>query len=468
MPKETSAGDFYHAFEYRYRGSRELIKSRLRVYVPFVEPLKSACSAHKAIDLGCGRGEWLELLQELGYDARGVDLDDQMLSACRQLGLNVQTEDVIGFLKALPSESQLVVSAFHLVEHIPFADLQTLVQEALRVLRPGGLLIMETPNPENIVVGATNFYLDPTHQRPIPPQLLSFLPEYYGFSQVKTLRLQEPKALASDKSPSLIDVFKGVSPDYAIVAQKGGDESTIAATRNAFATEYGLTLENLAARYDDHAERRVTEAEAKAEQAEVKAEQAEAKARQAEAKVQEAEATAREAEAETKVQQAEAESRAALAEAQLEVIRKELHDVHQANHHHWQLAEARQHQINALLNSTSWRITAPLRWVVKMFKGGYAFSRPRLGRFLRYALLEMWRFIDRWPRIKHLIKNMLRTSPRVAKFITRFLSPGQHVLSVYEAHRFEGLRSMRLMKMVEEIPNTAPSIIFLELNDDGE
>mgnify|MGYP001421737529 CR=1 FL=1 len=322
MAKEMSTGDFYRAFEERYRGPRELIKSRLRVYIPFIEPLKSAYIEHKAIDLGCGRGEWLELLQELGYDARGVDLDDQMLAACRQLGLKVQTEDAIGFLKALPNESQLVVSAFHFVEHIPFADLQTLVQEALRVLRPGGLLIMETPNPENIVVGTTNFYLDPTHQRPIPPQLLSFLPEYYGFFQVKILRLQEPEELASGKAPSLLNVFNGVSPDYAVVAQKGGDESAIVAKRKAFATEYGLTLENLAARYDAQAESRATEAESHAAEAEARATEAVARATEAESRATEAEARATQAEA----------------------------------------------CFNDVINSTSWKITRPLRAARRAFQ----------------------------------------------------------------------------------------------------
>lgn len=165
---------FYHAFEERFRGSRDLIKSRLRVYLPFVEPLRGLNKDAKAVDLGCGRGEWLELLQELKFDAQGVDLDDGMLKICREVGLKVQTIDAIAFLKKLPDASHVVISGFHIVEHIQFIDLQVLVQEALRVLMPGGILILETPNPENIIVGTSSFYLDPTHQRPIPPQLLSF------------------------------------------------------------------------------------------------------------------------------------------------------------------------------------------------------------------------------------------------------------------------------------------------------
>lgn len=268
---------FYRAFEEKHRGSRESVKSRQRVYLPFIEPLRSIYSDTRAIDLGCGRGEWLELLKESGFDAQGVDLDEGMLAACRERGLNVETADVLVALKALPDESQLVVSGFHIAEHLPFPDLQTLVQEALRVLKPAGLLILETPNPENIVVGSCNFYLDPTHQRPIPPQLLSFLPEHYGFARSKLLRLQESVDLSEGRAPSLKDVLGGVSPDYAIVAQKAADESTLAAMRSAFEPEHGISLEALADRYDRQAEMVAHAAEFKAaaqEQRAIAAEQA--------------------------------------------------------------------------------------------------------------------------------------------------------------------------------------------------
>src|SRR5215207_8650560 len=178
---------FYRAFEDQYRGSRELIKSRLEVYLPFLTALKDVFGRYKALDVGCGRGEWLELLTELGIDAHGIDLDDNMLEACRELGLSVETGEAVSYIKSLPSKSLALVSGFHFAEHIPFTDLQIFVQEALRVLRPAGLLILETPNPENIIVGASDFYLDPTHNHPIPPKLLAFLPEYYGFYRTKIL-----------------------------------------------------------------------------------------------------------------------------------------------------------------------------------------------------------------------------------------------------------------------------------------
>ena len=241
---------FYRAFEERWRGSRDLIKSRLRVYLPFVEPLLGLYPDAKAVDLGCGRGEWLELLKEVGFDAQGVDLDDGMLAACRQLGLKAQTQEAIGFLKSLPEASQAVVSGFHIAEHLPFGDLQQLVQQALRVLRPAGLLILETPNPENIVVGTSNFYLDPTHRNPIPHQLLSFLPEHYGFARVKVLHLQEEEGLASHKQLTLYQVLSGVSPDYAVVSQKSAAAEQMQLLGPVFEKNYGHTLEALARQYE--------------------------------------------------------------------------------------------------------------------------------------------------------------------------------------------------------------------------
>ena len=180
---------FYRAFEERYRGSRELIESRLEVYLPFVEPLKTLYKAPEILDLGCGRGEWLELLGHNGFQAKGVDLDEGMLSACRELNLNVCQADALDYLRGLTANKLSVVSAFHVVEHISFEALRQLVDEAYRVLKPGGLLILETPNSENLVVGTSDFYLDPTHQRPLPAQLLSFVVEYAGFARVKTLIL---------------------------------------------------------------------------------------------------------------------------------------------------------------------------------------------------------------------------------------------------------------------------------------
>ena len=243
---------FYKAFEDQHRGSRETIKSRLTVYLPFIKQIKSIDPNATALDLGCGRGEWLELLQENQFTASGIDLDDGMLSACRSRGLNVQTGDAIAYLKSLPADSLSIVSGFHIAEHLSLDDLQALIKEALRVLKPAGLLILEAPNTENLVVGTSSFYLDPTHQRPLPSALLNFLVGYLGFARSKVLGVQESVPLREELGPpSLFAVLSGVSPDYAVIAQKTGDASSIASFDSLFAKEYGLTLELLANRYQE-------------------------------------------------------------------------------------------------------------------------------------------------------------------------------------------------------------------------
>jgi SAM-dependent methyltransferase len=242
--------DFYRQFEDRHRGSRELILSRLQIYSPFISPLKDLDDAHQAIDLGCGRGEWLEFITRAGLDATGVDLDEQMLVACHERGLKTFNQDVISALKQLPENSQVLVSGFHLAEHLQFADLQLLVQEAFRVLKTGGLLILETPNPENIIVGSSNFYLDPSHHRPLPQQLLSFLPELYGFDRVKILRLQEMLDLNNAHFLTIHDVLGGVSPDYAVIAQKNHRQLGADFLAQAFNIESGISLSNVSQKYE--------------------------------------------------------------------------------------------------------------------------------------------------------------------------------------------------------------------------
>ena len=407
---------FYRAFEERHRGPRELILSRLAVYRPFVSPLKTVNPAPSAIDLGCGRGEWLELLKVEGFSPLGIDLDEEMLKGCREHNLPAQQGDAVAYLSTLPDESQTIVSAFHFVEHISFDQLRTMVSEALRVLKPGGLLIMETPNPENIVVATRNFYLDPTHLRPIPPQLLSFLPEYYGFARTKILRLQESKALAINESPTLNDVLGGASPDYAVIAQKTAPANTMELFDQAFNQEYGLSLNTLAERYDASTEARAAQAEALATQAEARAAAAEAESRAAvaEARAAQAEALATQAEAraaaEAESRAAVAEARAATAEAALEATRKELHDVHQSNHHHWHLAEARHQRIQALLGSTSWGVTAPLRSASSALRGLTPNTlKPRAKVFLQHAAL----YVGRRPRLKNAALKALNRLPRL-------------------------------------------------------
>jgi SAM-dependent methyltransferase len=259
--------DFYRAFEDRFRGSRETVKSRLRAYLEFVAPLRALRGECSAIDLGCGRGEWLEVLVEAGVRAGGVDLDEGMLQSARAAGLDVTQGEAVATMRGLPAESRDIVSALHVAEHLRFEDLVALVREAHRVLRPGGLLILETPDPENLTVATVGFHLDPTHERPIPAGLLAFLPEHHGFQRVKIVRLQEAPGLAEAAAPGLLNVLRDASADAGVVAQKGGAPDAAAALDRAFAREYGVTALMLAARYDAALEQRLHRAESRAEEA---------------------------------------------------------------------------------------------------------------------------------------------------------------------------------------------------------
>lgn len=264
---------FYRAFEDKYRGSRELIKSRLRVYLPCLLPFKEIYDDSNVLDIGCGRGEWLELMSEIGFNAVGVDLDDGMLKACKQLALNAVCKDALLALKELPDESQVVVSGFHIAEHLPFEILMAIVKEAKRVLKPAGLLILETPNAENIRVGTSYFYHDPTHIKPIPMLTLSFLTEYNGFIRNKILRLQEPEQ--TNDIISLYDVYCGVSQDYAIVAQKEANIEILSRFDEFFNKGFGISIETMCGLYEEQITEKLAHIEKIAKTAEVKAQNAE-------------------------------------------------------------------------------------------------------------------------------------------------------------------------------------------------
>lgn len=241
--------NFYRAFEDLHRGQRSDIMRRLQVYLPFVLPVAKAHPHAMCLDLGCGRGEWLQLLKEHNLNASGVDLDLGMLVAAQAGGLQVRQADAIQALKDAADGSVAVVSAFHLIEHLPFKSLQELVTQARRVLVPGGLLIMETPNPDNLRVATNNFYLDPSHLKPIPSSLLSFVSEHAGFARTKILGLQESAALRFQTELHLQDVLAGASPDYAVIAQKSGPCYSEEQLTVAFEREYGISTTDLAQNY---------------------------------------------------------------------------------------------------------------------------------------------------------------------------------------------------------------------------
>lgn len=172
-----------------FRGSREEIKNRLRVYLASAQEAFQAAAPAPALDLGCGRGEWLEVLAKAGIPARGYDWNRELVNGCGELGLNAAEGAIPQVLRTLPDESCSIISAFHLVEHISFQDLLELIDQTVRLLKTGGIAIFETPDPKNLLVSSNNFYLDPTHHHPIPSELLAFLVESRGLCEPRVIPL---------------------------------------------------------------------------------------------------------------------------------------------------------------------------------------------------------------------------------------------------------------------------------------
>ena len=173
------------------RGSkltREDITERLKVYLPYFDKFIGDPNA-QVVDCGCGRGEWLALLGEQGIKVTGIDLNRAMVDTCQALGLQAKCMDAIQYLSRQPEGSLAAVTGFHIIEHLPFNTLLALFDAALRALRPDGMVIFETPNPENLVVGACNFYSDPTHLNPIVPTVAEFMARQRGFAHAELLRL---------------------------------------------------------------------------------------------------------------------------------------------------------------------------------------------------------------------------------------------------------------------------------------
>ena len=215
----------YVAFENQFRGSRELIKERVRVYLDDVRGAGAVTADSPILDLGCGRGEWLELVNENGLAGEGVDSNAIMVSACQERGLRVTEGDALEYLRALPAESRAAITAFHLIEHLEFQVLVQLLRESFRVLRPGGLAIFETPNPDNVLVGSNQFYSDPTHLHPLPKEYSRFMLQSVGFSDVVARPLNPDKDSLPENGayPELRNFLNRLffgEQDYAVIGKK--------------------------------------------------------------------------------------------------------------------------------------------------------------------------------------------------------------------------------------------------------
>ena len=215
----------YGAFEDQFRGTRAEIKERLGVYLALLRQAQLGAATRPILDVGCGRGEWLELLHEEGLWGQGVDRNRVLVEQCRRRGLTVVESDALRYLRSLPDASVGAVTGFHIIEHLALEELIKLLDETVRVLRAGGVAIFETPNPRNVLVGSHTFYLDPTHRNPLPSAVMQFLAEARGLCRVEILELH-PCPKASHVQDADLDVAKRFNEyfygpqDYAVIGWK--------------------------------------------------------------------------------------------------------------------------------------------------------------------------------------------------------------------------------------------------------
>lgn len=197
--------DIYKSFEENLRGTKQEIKDKLKIYLPFLENISLHKEEISILDINRGQEEWLELLEENGYSAKGANF-----------------EEVLSYLKSLPKNSLSLVSGFHIIEHFnSFDDVLTLLSESYRVLKPNGMIIFETPNTKNILVGASDFYLDPSHQKPLHPTTMKFFVKKLGFRQVQSLVINNGKFRDIDEIDyCYIDDYVYTGKDYVLLGRK--------------------------------------------------------------------------------------------------------------------------------------------------------------------------------------------------------------------------------------------------------
>ena len=211
-----SLGFDYGRFAERFRGTEEYVKEGQQLYLPYFRDRRNV------LDIGCGRGEFLEMMQAAGVPAKGIDLDAASVATCRHKGLDAEVADLFVYLENLPEASLDGIFCSQVVEHLPPERLPEMVRLCASRLQRNGVIAIETPNPECLAIFATHFYLDPTHQRPVPHPLLAFYLEEFGVGNIEVRKLSP----AADSMPSVKSLpedfreafFGGL--DYAILGKK--------------------------------------------------------------------------------------------------------------------------------------------------------------------------------------------------------------------------------------------------------
>ncbi|QQZ62148.1 methyltransferase domain-containing protein [Paenibacillus sonchi] len=169
----------YVLFENKFRGSRNTIKERQKQYLQYILP------TDRVLDIGCGRGEFIELLTESGVTVEGIDLNEDMVEYCQDRGFNVKYADAIEYLINASPQSYDCISMCQVIEHLTFEQYTYLLSLILNALKPGGRVIIETINAQSVYAMSNWFYIDPTHTKPVHPETLDFVIKETGFNKTE-------------------------------------------------------------------------------------------------------------------------------------------------------------------------------------------------------------------------------------------------------------------------------------------
>lgn len=213
----------YYLFENLHRGSNEVIRERQKVYLPFYQ------GQNNVLDIGCGRGEMLELFKENKISARGIDMNDEMVRVCTEKGLDVTSAEALSYLENLPEQSLGGLISAQVIEHIPSDHLVRLVRLALEKLEPGAPIALETVNPQCLTTFSGAFYLDMSHIKPVHPEAVRFLLERAGFHDVQVIYLtpypEELKLKKIDFEKSDVSVNPDTNSENGSSSDKGSSSA---------------------------------------------------------------------------------------------------------------------------------------------------------------------------------------------------------------------------------------------------
>ncbi|WP_413678752.1 class I SAM-dependent methyltransferase [Prochlorococcus sp. MIT 0916] len=211
--------DYYLEFENKFRGDRKVILEGLTKYDPLIDIIIEKIDHPRFLDIGCGRGEWLEKWDKNKIESVGIEEDLRMVELCRDINLNVLHGDALEILDNLPKESFTLITIFHMIEHIENEKIMTLLSKCKELLNEDGVLLIETPSIDSLLVSTKTFYIDPTHINHINPDSLIFNLDKIGFKSSKNFYINGGP-LQNASSFKITRVLNGVAQDLLTIAAK--------------------------------------------------------------------------------------------------------------------------------------------------------------------------------------------------------------------------------------------------------